>query len=99
MQNSIIWANVSISGIRVKKFHTDKGIFVEEGFKSYVSDNNQTMSYCGVGAHFHNRIANDAIKQLTEKTRTMLIHLKHQWPEVYTLLLALRDEAGGIEPE
>ena len=27
-------------GIIVKKFHTDNGIFAEEGFKSDVSDNN-----------------------------------------------------------
>ena len=52
-------------GIRVKKFHTDNGIFAEEGFKSDVSDNNQTISYCGVGAHFLNGIAEDSIKQLT----------------------------------
>ena len=52
-------------GIRVNKFHTENGIFAEEGFKSDVSDNNQTISYCGVGAHFQNRIAKAAIKKLT----------------------------------
>ena len=69
-------------GIRVKKFHTDNGIFVEEGFKRDVSDNNQTISYCGVGLHFQNRIAETAIKQLKEKARTMLIYANHRWPEV-----------------
>ena len=39
--------------------------FSEEGFKSNVSDNNQTISYCGVGAHFQNRISEAAIKELT----------------------------------
>ena len=69
-------------GIRVKKFHTDNRIFAEEGFRSDVSDNNQKIIYCGVRAHFQNGISEAAIKQLTEKTRTMLIHVKHQWPEV-----------------
>ena len=64
-------------GIRVKKFHTEDGIFAEEGFKSDVSDNNQTISYFGVGAHFQNGIAKADIKQLKEKARTMLIHAKH----------------------
>ena len=64
-------------GIRVKNFHTDNRIFAEEGFKRDVSDNNQTISYCGVGAHFQNGIAEAAIKQLTEKAITMLIHAKH----------------------
>ena len=52
-------------GTRVTKFHTDNGIFAEEGFKSDVSDNNQTISYCGVGAHFQNEISEADIKQLT----------------------------------
>ena len=69
-------------GIRVKKFHTDSGIFAEEGLKRDVSDNNQTISYCGVGAHFQNEISEAAIKQLTEKARTTLIHAKHRCPEI-----------------
>ena len=69
-------------GIRVKNFHTDNGILAEEGFKSDVSDNNQKISYCGVGSHFQNGIAEAAIKQLTEEARKMLIHEKHRWPDV-----------------
>ena len=53
-----------IFGIRVKKFHTDNGIFAEEGFKRDVPDNNHTISYCIVIAHFLNVIAEAAIKQL-----------------------------------
>ena len=52
-------------GMRVNKFHTDNGIFAEEGFKCDVSDNNQTIRYCRVEAHFQNRIAEAAINQLT----------------------------------
>ena len=52
-------------GIRVKKFHTDNRIFAEEGYKSNVSDNNQAIGYCGVGAHFQNGIAKATIKKLT----------------------------------
>ena len=67
----------STFGIRVKKFHIDNGIFVEEGFKSDVSNNNQTISYCGVGAHFQNGISEADIKQLTEKASIILIHVNH----------------------
>ena len=69
-------------GIRVNKFHTDNGIFAEGSFKSDVSDNNQTIRYCRVEAHFQNRISKAAIKQLTEKARTMLFHAKYRWPEI-----------------
>ena len=68
-------------GIRVKKFHTDNGIFAEEGFKRNMSDNNQTISYCGAGVNFQNGIAEVSIKQLTEKYRTMLIHANNVWTE------------------
>ena len=80
-------------GIRVKKFHTDNGIFAEESFKSDVSDNNQTIRYCGVGAHFENRITKAAIKQLREKSRTILIHVNHRRPGViqpYLFLFPLK---------
>ena len=69
-------------GIRVKKLHTENGIFAEEGFKSDVSDNNQTISYCRVRAHFKNGISEASIKQLIDKSRKMLIHANHRWPEV-----------------
>ena len=68
--------------IRVKEFHTDNWIFAEEGFKSDVSNNKQTIRYCRVVSHFQNGIAEANIKQLTEKARTMLIHAKHSWLEV-----------------
>ena len=51
--------------IIVKKFHTENGIFAEEGFKSDVSDNNQTISYCVVEKNFQNRINEADIKQIT----------------------------------
>ena len=73
---------VATFGIRVKKLQTGNGIFAEEDFKSDVSDNNYTIIYYRFGAHSQNGIAEAAIKQLTEKARTMLIHTKHLWPEV-----------------
>ena len=47
-----------------------------------MSDNNQTINYCRVGPHYQNGIAKSDIKQIIEKTRTMLIHAKYIWPEV-----------------
>ena len=73
---------VATFGIRVKKLQTGNGIFAEEDFKSDVSDNNYTIIYYRFGAHSQNGIAEAAIKQLTEKARTMLIHTNHRWPEV-----------------
>ena len=79
---SRIWANVRNLWHQSEEISHRKWNFSEEGFKSDVSDNNQTMSYCGVRAHFQNIIDEAAIKQLTEKARTMLIHAKHLWTDV-----------------
>ena len=47
-----------------RNFTLTMEFIAEKSFKSDLSDNNQTISYCGVGAHFHNGISKAAIKQL-----------------------------------
>ena len=42
------------------------------------------MSYCGVGSHHQNGIAERRIKSLCEDARTMLAHGTHVWPQVIT---------------
>jgi hypothetical protein len=41
----------------------------------------QTVSYCGVKAHFQNRIEERRTRDLQERARTMIIHAANQWPE------------------
>ena len=88
-------------GIRVKKFHTDNKCFsAEEDFKSDVSDNNQTISYCGVKSHFQKRIAEAAIKKTHRESKENVDLRKALMARGHiTLPLALRVKAGGIQPE
>eukprot|EP00957_Ditylum_brightwellii_P041697 3157696-Ditylum_brightwellii.AAC.1 len=47
----------------------------------------QHISFCGVGAHHQNGIAENWIKQLTFKSRSMILHAKQHWPEYITAIL------------
>ena len=47
----------------------------------------QKYSYCGVGAHHQNGIAEVMNKKLSHGARTSLLHAKKKWPEVISTIL------------
>ena len=49
----------------IKFWHTDKGRYAEKDFKEAVNFADQTITFCGVGTHHQNRIAEEAIKKDT----------------------------------
>ena len=67
-------------GTKVLHYHADNGIFADNKFKEHVFRNGQTLSFCGVNAHFQNGIAERKIRELQEHARTMLIHANRRWP-------------------
>lgn len=71
-------------GVTIKHYHCDNGRFADNVFKQSVDDQGQTISYCGVNAHFQNGIAEKRIRDLQEKARTMLVHAKTKWPHAIT---------------
>ena len=71
-------------GRKVLAYHADNGRFAEKVFKQDVHDKAQNISFCGVGSHHQNGIAERRIKSLGEDARTMLAHGQHLWPEVVT---------------
>ena len=44
----------------------------------------QTISFCGVNAHFQNGRAERRIRTLGELGRTQLIHAQYKWPSAIT---------------
>jgi hypothetical protein len=52
-----------------------------------VQQKGQTISFCGVGAHFQNGIAEKRIRDLQDSARTMLIHANRRWPSAITVNL------------
>jgi hypothetical protein len=58
-------------GVRILHYHADNGRFAENKFKEAINDARQTISFCGVNAHFQNGIAERKIRELQEHSRTM----------------------------
>ena len=67
-------------GVNIRHYHADNGRFADNLFRADAADKRQTISYCGVNAHFQNGIAERRIRELQDGTRTELIHAKHRWP-------------------
>ena len=61
-------------GVSIMNYHADNGRFADNAFINDVRDQGQTISYCGVNAHWQNGIAEKAIRDLRESERTSLLH-------------------------
>jgi hypothetical protein len=77
----------SSHGVKVQQYHADNGRFAEHLFLNHCEKSGQKVSLCGVSAHFPNGIAERRIKDLTERSRTSLLHAIHRWPSAVTINL------------
>ena len=98
-------------GVRIRGYHGDNGRFAEALWLNDAVEKNQRMTFCGVGSHHQNGIAEKKIRDLTEYARTLLIHGGQIWPEAVKLALwpyalkeaervfnELRVDAEGLTP-
>ena len=67
-------------GISIRHYHADNGRFADNMFRNDVMEKNQSISYCGVNAHWQNGIAEKKIRDLTEQARTILLFAQNRWP-------------------
>jgi hypothetical protein len=74
-------------GVKVQQYHADNGRFAEHLFLNHCEKSGQKVSLCGVSAHFQNGISERRIKDLTESSRTSLLHAIHRWPSAVTINL------------
>ena len=74
-------------GIRVRHYHADNGRFADNLFKEAVRRKSQTLSFCGVNAHWQNGVAEKRIRDLQDLARTMMIHANRRWPEAVSVNL------------
>jgi hypothetical protein len=64
-------------GVTIQHYHADNGQFADNLFLKSIKDKGQTISFCGVNAHFQNGIAEKRICDLQEAARSQLLHAKH----------------------
>ena len=73
--------------VKVKHYHTDNGRFAERSFTNDCKASTQQITFCGVGAHHQNGIAENTIKKLTLIYRNLLVHAQNYWPEYISTML------------
>ena len=73
--------------VNIKKYRADNGRFADLAFKADIERCNQSITYCGVGAHHQNGIAESYIHDLSDGGRILLLHAKRHWPEAISTIL------------
>ena len=68
-------------GVRILHYHCDNGRFADKAFVDDVRVAHQTITFCGIGAHHQNGIAERCIRDNTKNARTSLLHAAHRWPK------------------
>jgi hypothetical protein len=63
------------------------GVFADMGFQDDCFSCNQTITFCGVGSHHQNGIAEQKIKELVLGAQTLLLHAKRMLPKYTSTIL------------
>ena len=74
-------------GVRIEHYHADNGRFSDNAFRDHVKASGQSLSFCGVNAHWQNGVAEKGIWDIKETAQTMLLHAIDKWPGAITTFL------------
>ena len=74
-------------GVKTSQCHADDGRYADEESIREVDKLEQKITFCGVGAHHQNGIAEAGVKKHTLKARTLLLHAKRYWLATITTML------------
>jgi hypothetical protein len=83
-------AYAALQGVSIRHYHADKnGRFAETKWLEAVEAHQpqQTISFCGVGAHHQDGITEKKIRDLQENTRAMMLHVSLRWRRPHTVPL------------
>jgi hypothetical protein len=68
-------------GVQIKRYHANNSRSVDNAWKEGLAQENQSITYCRVNAHWQNGIVERQIRDLKEQAQTMLLRVEHHWPE------------------
>jgi hypothetical protein len=83
-------------GVHIKHYHADNGRFKDNLFTKSNEDKGQTISCCGVGAHYQNEIAEKRIGDLQRRANALLLHAQRRWPDAINTHLSGQQMTVGI---
>ena len=78
---------LAANGVTVTLLHADNWRYTDKGFVDNCVSHNQTITFCGVGVYYQNRVAKRKIKSLTSSACTLLLHAKRLLPEYISAML------------
>jgi hypothetical protein len=70
-----------------KAYHSGNGCFADKGFCDDCTSCHQVITFCGVGGHHQNGIAEQNFKELTLGAQTLLLHAKRMLPKYISMIL------------
>jgi hypothetical protein len=90
-------------GVHIKHYHADNGRFKDNLFTKSIEDKGQTISFCGVGAHHQNGIAEKRIGDLQRRATTLLLHAQRWWPDainthLWTYAIRVANDSRNYTP-
>ncbi|KAL7482659.1 hypothetical protein ACHAW6_008323 [Cyclotella cf. meneghiniana] len=73
--------------VRICHYHCDNICFLDNAFMQHVKQQQQTLIFCGVNAHFQNGIVERVIWNLTKSSRKQLLYARARWQKFIHLAL------------
>jgi len=68
--------------IKIKKIRADNGVYAAGQFQVSCEEDGQDLTFCAVGGHWQNGVAERHIGVVTQTARTLLLHAISLWPNV-----------------
>jgi hypothetical protein len=78
---------LALLGVESKVYHADNGCFADKGFREDCTSSNQMITFCGVGSHHQNCMAERKIKDITLGGQTLLLRAKRMFPKYISTIL------------
>jgi hypothetical protein len=74
-------------GVCILHYHCDNEQFADNAWKQSCKASHQGLAFCGVNAHFQNRIAEHTIQDLLDSACKQLLHVCACWPAMMRFAL------------